>query len=33
MLHIGRAWHPGPDKRFCSLGQLSVEFFKRRVGG
>ena len=31
MLHIGRARHPGPGKRFFTPGQLSVEFVN--VGG
>ena len=31
MLHIGRARHPGPGKRYFTPGQLSVEFVN--VGG
>ena len=31
MLHIGRARHPGPGKRFFTPGQFSVEFVN--VGG
>ena len=31
MLHIGRAWHPGPGKRSFIPGQLSIEF--ANIGG
>ena len=31
MLHIGRARHPGPGKRYFTPKQLSVEFVN--VGG
>ena len=31
MLHIGRAWHPGPGRRSFIPGQLSVEF--ANIGG
>ena len=31
MLHIGRAWHPGPGMRYFPPAQRSVEFVN--VGG